>query len=109
DRVPMTSDDESAPVMKKMAMSRMSPMLVTVEKGRFSSTPNSTSSGGLTMRPAPSICWLIAVVPNIANQISEMTEGTRMTTETNWRSVRPREIFAMNIPTKGDHEIHHAQ
>ena len=35
--------------------------------------------------------------------------GTRMTKTTNWRIVRPREMRAMNIPTKGVHEIHQAQ
>ena len=28
---------------------------------------------------------------------------------TNWRIVRPLEIRAMNMPTKGVHEIHQAQ
>ena len=84
-------------------------MLVISGNGRFSSTPKSTSSGGSTERFAPFICCWIAVVPKIANHTSEITAGTTMTTETNWRSVRPREILAMNMPTNGDHEIHHAQ
>ena len=35
--------------------------------------------------------------------------GTRSTLVTNWRIVRPREMRAMNMPTKGVQEIHHAQ
>ena len=83
DSVPMTKDAESAPVMKKIEISRISTMLVIKGNGRFSSTPKSTSSGGSTVRPAPFICCSIAVVPKIANQTSEITAGTTMTTETN--------------------------
>lgn len=32
-----------------------------------------------------------------------------MTTETNSRNVRDLEILAINVPTNGDQEIHHAQ
>ena len=35
--------------------------------------------------------------------------GMNSTATTNSRTVRPREMRAMNMPTKGDHEIHHAQ
>ena len=35
--------------------------------------------------------------------------GTSSTPTTNWRMVRPREMRAMNMPTKGDQEIHQAQ
>ena len=43
------------------------------------------------------------------NQMRETTEGTSMTPVTNCRMVRPREMRAMNIPTKGVQEIHQAQ
>src|SRR5699024_496068 len=42
------------------------------------------------------------------NQIIEIPDGTSATTMTNSRMVRPREILAMNMPTNGDQEIHHA-
>ena len=32
-----------------------------------------------------------------------------MTPRMNWRIVRPREMRAMKMPTKGDQEIHQAQ
>ena len=35
--------------------------------------------------------------------------GTTSTPATNWRMVRPREIRAMNMPTKGDQAIHQPQ
>ena len=37
------------------------------------------------------------------------TLGTIITPITNSRIVRPREMRARNMPTKGDQEIHHAQ
>ena len=45
----------------------------------------------------------------MTNHVRQTADGTMMTTVTNSRRVRPREIFAMNIPTKGVHETHHAQ
>jgi len=35
--------------------------------------------------------------------------GTKRTAVTNSLTVRPRDIRAMNMPTKGDQEIHQAQ
>ena len=37
------------------------------------------------------------------------TVGTSNTPSTNSRTVRPREMRAMNMPTNGDHEIHQPQ
>ena len=47
--------------------------------------------------------------PKMANQMSETTDGTSSTPETNWRIVRPREMRAMNMPTKGVQLTHQAQ
>ncbi len=47
--------------------------------------------------------------PRMQNQITLTTLGTSRTPVTNCRIVRPREIRAMNIPTKGVHDSHHAQ
>ena len=41
--------------------------------------------------------------------IKKMSEGARMVTTINSRIVRPLEILAMNIPTKGEKAIHQAQ
>ncbi|MNW63172.1 hypothetical protein D3C74_413530 [compost metagenome] len=51
----------------------------------------------------------MALPPKTTNQMMEIAAGTKTTTVTNWRRERPLEIFAMNMPTNGDHEIHHAQ
>ncbi len=59
-------------------------------------------------RPRPSRFILMDVPPKITNQAMEIADGTSTTTVTNSRIVRPREIFAMNMPTNGDHEIHQA-
>ena len=57
----------------------------------------------------PSICSLIADPPKTANQTRLTALGTSSTPVTNCRMVRPLEIRAMNMPTKGVQEIHQAQ
>ena len=51
----------------------------------------------------------MAAPPKIANQSRLTALGIRMTPATNCRMVRPRLIRAMNMPTNGVQEIHHAQ
>jgi len=41
--------------------------------------------------------------------LAEAPTGANRTPPTNSRRVRPREIRAINMPTKGDQEIHHPQ
>ena len=52
---------------------------------------------------------MIAVSPNTVIHSTQASEGTISTETMNSRTVRPRDTRAMNMPTKGDHEIHHAQ
>ena len=59
------------------------------------------------MRPA--MTCQMAVPPNAAIQNVQTTVGRRMTQIANSRTVRPRETRAMNMPTNGDHDTHHAQ
>ena len=47
--------------------------------------------------------------PNTPNQITEKPAGTASTPETNWRMVRPLEMRAMKMPTKGDQVMVQAQ
>ncbi|MCY1378129.1 hypothetical protein D9M69_657400 [compost metagenome] len=54
------------------------------------------------------IMW-IAVSPNTVIQNKVKPAGTSRTPVTNSRIVRPREMRAMNRPTKGDQAIHHPQ
>jgi len=51
----------------------------------------------------------IAVFPNVVSHKNVKPVGTNNTVSTNSRTVRPRDIRAIKVPTKGDHEIHHAQ
>ncbi len=48
-------------------------------------------------------------MPNTFIQNAEITTGTTSMQPTRPRTVRPREIWAVNMPTKGDRESHHAQ
>ena len=55
-------------------------------------------------------CWRsIAAPPKMQNQTMLTRLGTSSTPVTNWRTVRPREMRAMNMPTNGVHESHQAQ
>jgi len=47
--------------------------------------------------------------PTMMIQKKEKVVGTRKAPKMSWRIVRPREMRAMNIPTKADQEIHHPQ
>ena len=51
----------------------------------------------------------MAVPPKTANHTKVTTLGATSTPRTNSRMVRPLEILAINVPTKGVQEIHHAQ
>ena len=59
--------------------------------------------------PAPSDSRIIEVPPMMPNHSRLTTEGATTTTVTYSRRVRPREILAMNMPTNGVHDTHHAQ
>ena len=56
---------------------------------------------GRDARSVPVRCSWIAVPPKIANQSRLTTLGMRMTPAMNCRTVRPRLIRAMNMPTNG--------
>ena len=49
------------------------------------------------------------MLPNTENQRTDTSVGTMMTPRINSRMVRPREIRAMKMPTKGVQESHQAQ
>ncbi len=51
----------------------------------------------------------MAVFPKTVIHRKVNSTGTSRTPVTNSRMVRPREIRAMNMPTKGDQEIHQPQ
>ena len=47
--------------------------------------------------------------PKAVIHSTDTIEGTNSTQNRNSRTVRPRLTRAMNMPTNGDQEIHHAQ
>lgn len=51
----------------------------------------------------------IPVPPKTVNQNAQKSDGTSNTPNTNCRTVRPLEILAMKVPTKGAQAIHQAQ
>ena len=84
----------------------------SVAIGKLSSIWNSTRDASvkpLASSPTPFAAWSIAVVPKTVNQIMLTATGMSRTAAMNSRIVLPFEMRAINIPTNGDQEIHHAQ
>ncbi len=111
DIVPMTTEAESAEVMKKIASTAMSRNGVICASGSCANMSKSTCCGEAEPSKPATPSWLrrTAVPPKMVNARMRMAVGASMVTSTNSRSVRPREILAMNMPTNGVHAIHHAQ
>ena len=114
DSMSMTSEPESEDVTKKVTTRTTDRDTTTVEKGSPCSISNSAVSV-LTLPsepmspPSPSTCRYSAAPPSTENHSSVTSVGTSSTPATNSRTVRPREMRAMNTPTKGAHEIHQPQ
>src|SRR5690554_2581908 len=85
-----------------------------VEKGKCSKKANSAKElSALTVSaklviPSFIIKW-IDVLPNTVIHIKVKPVGTSKIPVINSRIVRPRDTRAINIPTKGDQEIHQPQ
>src|SRR5699024_6309435 len=107
---PMTIEAESAEVTKKTMIDTMAITAVTPAHGRLPSMSNSIASDESAPETSlPSISIFIDAPPKTVNQAKHAPAGTRITTVTNSRRVRPREILAMNMPTNGVQETHQAQ
>ena len=107
---PITFVAESAAVLKKMMMAISAMMFTRPENGSLSMRSNMTfSPEPLISIGSPLRLRQMVVPPKTTNHARDRPVGTSSTTLTNWRSVRPLEIFAMNMPTNGDQEIHQAQ
>jgi hypothetical protein len=108
----MTTEAASAPLMKKNAIRIMATIDTRVVNGSCSSAVKSESSG-VDVVPIKSACPLvwrsIPVAPTIANQTKPSPVGIATTPRMNSRIVRPLEMRATKVPTKGAQEIHHAQ
>jgi hypothetical protein len=112
--VSMTSEPESAEVMKKMHTSTTASVDVTAGQGRYwknwnKATERSALTAAASAPWATVVSMNIAVLPNTVIQKKVKPAGMNSTATMNSRTVRPREMRAMNMPTKGDHEIHQAQ
>src|SRR5690606_28545674 len=110
----MTSDPESAEVTKNTQTRMTARVEVISGKGRYSknwnsATERSEATASVSAPAATVVSMIMAVFPNTVIQRNVKPEGTSSTPIRNSRTVRPREMRAMNMPTKGDQEIHHAQ
>ena len=112
--VSITSAPESAEVTKKTATRRMARPEVKAAPGSCSRKWNrAVDRSALTaceIAPAAVVMSrVMAVFPKTVIQRKVKPEGTSKTFRMNSRTVRPREMRAMNMPTNGDQAIHHAQ
>ena len=100
--------------MKKIAMTTIATTERIPPIGRPESRSKSafsaiTPSSGSTRPASPKISRYRPAPPITENQKKPTVVGTSSTPETNWRTVRPREMRAMNTPTKGAQETHQPQ
>ncbi|MNC47312.1 hypothetical protein D3C75_963650 [compost metagenome] len=85
-----------------------------LENGKCSRKANnarelsSLTTAARSFTPSLRIIW-IAESPNTVIHSKVKPAGTNSTPQTNSRMVRPREIRAMNKPTKGDQDNHQPQ
>ena len=112
--VSITSDPLSAEVTKKTATSSTARVEVIAAPGRFSrkwkmAVDRSVCTACEIAPAAWPMSRLMAVFPNTVIHRKVKPVGTSSTPMMNCRTVRPREIRAMNMPTNGDQAIHQAQ
>ena len=110
----ITRDPESAEVMKKTATNTTATVEVMAVPGSSAKKRNSAvDRSALTAAEiaplAEPMSRKMAVLPNTVIHRKVNPAGTSSTLRMNCRTVRPREIRAMNMPTKGDQAIHQAQ
>ncbi len=109
----ITNAPESADVTKNTAISTIATIDSSCGNGRKSKKRNSSASTLVAVcasaPAAPCVSSQIALLPNTVIHTRLNAVGTSSTPITNWRIVRPREMRAMNMPTNGDHDTHHAQ
>src|SRR5699024_1211945 len=107
--IPSTNVAESADVMKNTLTSKMAMIDKIIDNGSSLNTANNVSSVNKPVKSVPFICTSIAVAPNAENQKKLIIDGSNSTPIKNSQIVRPRDTRAINTPTNGDQEIHHAQ
>src|SRR5699024_2139066 len=109
--MPMTTEAESAEVMKKIARTMIATKGSHSTKGRLSMRAKKTSGASmLSVNPAaPDRAIEIEVPPRMPEATKSRVVGMKIVPRRNWRMERPREMRAMKVPTNGDQEIHQAQ
>src|SRR5690625_7470481 len=109
--VSVMSAAESTEVVKKMTTRMIETTEVTRANGKFSRNANSapgmspSPTTRSTRPPSPFISMSMEPVPKMPNQITLNVAGTASTPSTNSRTVRRREIRAMNNATHGAQEV----
>ncbi len=108
-----TNEPESEEVTKKIT-TRVTPTKeVTAVNGKFSSMTNkAVETSSFTtdaISAVPKLSKLRAEPPRVLIHINESRVGFNITPIINSLTVRPFETRAINMPTKGDQDIHHPQ
>ena len=110
----MIKDPESAEVTKNRKTKIVASRLEIPESGKCFKNSNKATEESFSTA-ATKLSWFSnrmlnsAAFPINPIQTNVNPVGISNTPTINSRMVRPRETRAINIPTKGDQEIHHAQ
>src|SRR5699024_12393783 len=102
---------ESAGVTRKIARSPMRIMGVMLLNGKVANRLDGPASGEASPAiPCPPVVELIIdAPPKTVKAKMSVKVGTPIVVKANARKVRPREIFAIKVPTNGVQAIHQAQ
>ncbi len=108
-----TSEPESDEVTKNETTRMIPTSDVRSESGNACTMSKSAvatfSLTAVATSRTPSSCNLMAVPPKTDIHSAESRVGKTMTPRISSRTERPLEMRAMNMPTKGDQEIHQPQ
>src|SRR5699024_12766297 len=109
----ITNEPESDEVMKNENTKIMAKTEVYFTKGKFSKNTNSeevtSSCTACNKVVSPATIISNALPPKAFIQKITINDGINTTPNTNSFTVRPLDICAIKVPTKGDHAIHHPQ
>src|SRR5699024_7962171 len=110
-RIPMTTEAETAAVMKKIAKLTMISNGKHSAYGRVPTRVNSTCGAAISsVNPGlPSRYIQIEDAPITPYTTNSSDDGLSITPKINWRMVLPREMREMKIQTTGYYEIHQSQ
>src|SRR5699024_12591329 len=109
--MPMTTEAESAEVMKKIARTMIATKGSHSTKGRLSMRAEKTSGASmLSVNPAAPDRYIeIEVPPMMPCATKSSGEGVKIVRRLNWRMERAREMRARKVPTNGHEAIHRAE